>query len=74
MPVTVLPLPTFLSENVAVPPVRLTTSGAITPVSERVAMVAAAVPSYTLLLAVKLPVIVSGVMLPVVVAVVEESW
>ena len=62
---TVLVGPTFLSAKLAVPPVRLTTSGAITPVRVRVTMVAAVVASYTLSVAVMLPVIPSGVMFAV---------
>ena len=50
--VTVFPVPKFLSAKVAVPPVRLTSSVPITPVSVRVRIVAAVVPSYTLLSAV----------------------
>ena len=52
MTVTVLPVPAFLVSNVAVPPVRVTLSVPNTPVRVRVAMVAAVVPSYGLLLTV----------------------
>ncbi len=48
--------------NVAVPPVRLTVSPLTWPVSDRVAIVADTVPSYTLWLAVKLPAIDLAVM------------
>ncbi len=46
--VTVLPVPTFLLSNVAVPPVRLTLSVPITPARERPVIVADVVASYAL--------------------------
>ena len=62
LPVTVQ-VPTFAEAKVAVPPVRLTASvPMIVPASVRVAIVAAVVPSYTLILAVKLGASGSGLM------------
>ena len=51
MAVTVLAAPAVLVAKLAVPPVRLTVSVPCTPVNERLAMVAAVVPSYILLAA-----------------------
>ena len=71
--VTVFPVPTFLSLKLAVPPVRLTMSPPIVPLSERVSAVALLLPSYCLLSAVKLPVMCFAVMLAVALAVVFSS-
>ena len=63
VPLTVLPVPTFLSEKVAEPPVSeisAAPSPTAWPVSERVAIVATLLPLYCLLEAVKLPVTVRG--------------
>ncbi len=60
--VTTLSVPTFLFANVAVPPDRLTSSPDTSPATERVSTVALTLPSYTLLLAVKLPVMPLAVM------------
>jgi hypothetical protein len=54
--VTVLPAPTFLLSKLAVPPASVTTSPVILPTRLLVAIVAEALPSYTLSAAVKLPV------------------
>jgi hypothetical protein len=58
--VTVFPFPTFLSANVAVPPLRLTSSEPTTPDNERPVIVALLFPSYTLLAAVKVPLTALG--------------
>ena len=73
--VTVLPVPTFASAKVAVPPIRLTlaASPASTPESVCVSTVALVLPLYTLLSAVKLPVMCKAEMLAVAVSVVEAS-
>ena len=72
--VTVLPLPTLAVAKVFGPAAeQVTTSAPITPVREQRVIVAAVVPSYTLLPAVTLGVTVAAVMLAVVVAEVEES-
>ena len=63
MAVTTLYRPAFLSAKAAVPPLALTTSPSMVPVSVRAAMVAAEVPSYTLLWAVMAAVMAFGVML-----------
>jgi hypothetical protein len=57
-----LAVPVFLLAKVAVPPVRLTASPETAPLSDRPVMIAAVVPSYSLLAAVKLPVTVAVVM------------
>ncbi len=72
LPVTVLLFPTFFVSNVAVPPVSVTTSPVMIPLPRvRVRIVAAVVPSYSLLAAVKLPVSCLAVMFAVVVSVDE---
>ena len=65
-----MPLATFLSEKVAVPPVKVTASVPMIPFGVRVRTVAFVLPSYTLLDAVNEPVIPRAVMLAVVAAVV----
>ncbi len=70
VPVTVLPVPTLAFANVAVPPISDTTSPLmIPPVRVRPVIVAAVVPSYSLLAAVKCPTSSLAVMFAVVVSV-----
>ena len=71
--VTVLPVPTDAVPNVAVPPVKLTTSLPIALLKVRVLIVADVVPSYSLFDAVMEGVNTLAVMFAVVVAWSEES-
>src|SRR5258705_9850851 len=66
-------VPTAAEANVAVPPVQVTTSAPITPVSVQPLNVAPVVPLYVLLPAVTLAVTVAPVMSAVVVAFVDDS-
>ncbi len=70
--VTVLAVPTAAEAKVAAPPLQLTTSAPMTPLSVQPLSVAAMVLSYVLFAAVTLGVTVAAVMLAVVVAVVDE--
>src|SRR5262249_16001978 len=72
-PADPLASPPPFAATVAVPPVNVTTSGLMAPVSVRVAIVALIPPSYVLLDAVTDPVTVAAVMSAVVVAVVDAS-
>ena len=71
--VTVLPVPTAAVPKVAVPPAKVTTSVPTAALNVRVLIVAAVVPSYSLLDAVIDGVNTLAVMSAVVVALVEES-
>ncbi len=65
-PVTCLPLPTFAVSNCAVPPVSVTSSPLLTPVSDRPVITAERVASYSLSAAEKWPVTSNGVIAPAV--------
>ena len=70
---TVFPVPTFLSANVADPAASVTLSPETTPAPRWAAAVAAVVPSYTLSEAVMVPVRARAVIFAVAVAVVALS-